>query len=226
MKRRILSLLSAATVAAMLAAGCGGDGEGDEAGEQAKPFEPQATLTAIGDTKRTAKPELVLRVEARPGDANIRSANLTLPAAFIVDAEALSRLCSERELEVKRCAGRQPMGSARVVSPAYPKPLSGPVYAVTGSGGLPRLAFVLRGPVELLLRGRISVRGVRIQASVEDVPDTPLESFELRLSGGPNGYLVLSRDICGAPVSGDVSFVSQEDETFDRRLPLQADCGP
>ncbi|HEU5142014.1 MAG TPA: hypothetical protein VFU04_02540 [Solirubrobacterales bacterium] len=220
---RIFHLFLAAIAASIVAAGCGDDG--DNADREATPFEPQATLTAIGGTERTAKPEIVLRVEARPGDANIRSAKLTLPAAFIVDSEALSRLCSERELEVKRCAGRQPMGSARVVSPAYSKPLSGPVYAVTGSGGLPRLAFVLRGPVELLLRGRIAVQGVRLQASVEDVPNTPLESFELRLSGGPNGYLVLSRDVCGAPVSGDVSFVSQEGETLDRRLPLQADCG-
>lgn len=222
-KRRILYLLLATVAAALLAAGCGEDG--DEGDEPAKPFEPRATLTSIGGTQRTAKPELVLRVEARPGDANIRSANLTLPAAFIVDATALGRFCSESELEDDRCAGRKPMGTARVVSPAYREPLSGPVYAVTGSGGLPRLAFVLRGPVELLLRGRIAVQGIRIQASVEDVPNTPLESFELRLSGSPGGYLVLSRDVCRADTSGDVSFVSQEGETFQRRLPLEADCG-
>lgn len=208
-------------LAAALLVGCGGDDEP----EATKPFQPQASLTAVGGTQRTAKPEVVLRVEARRGDANIRAATVTLPSAFLVDQTAVRSICSERELEEARCAGRKRIGAARVVSPAYDGVLAGPVYPVTGSGGLPRLAYVLGGPANLLLRGRIEVRGIRLAASVEDVPDTPLGSLELRMDGGAPGYLVVSRDLCRRQATAQVSFAGHEGQTFEERIPLRADCG-
>lgn len=217
----VVLLLSLALVP--LAAGCGG-GE-DESEEPPAAFQPQATLTAIGGTTRTEKPELVLRVEARRGDANIRSAAVTLPSAFLVDQTAIRNLCSERELEAKDCSGRKRIGVARVASPAFNGALVGPVYPVSGSGGLPRLAYVLEGPATILLRGRIEVEGARIKAGVEDVPDVPLDTFVLRIDGGAPGYLVISRDICRNETSADVSFTSQGDETFEQTIPLRADCG-
>jgi hypothetical protein len=99
------------------------------------------------------------------------------------------------------------------------------VYAVSGSGGLPRPAYVLTGGgAELLLRGDINVVGQRIQATVNDVPDVPLDSFRLSLDGGKSGYLVLSRDICATPAVADVGLTSQEGESVERRVPFEADC--
>jgi len=209
-------------VIAFLLAGCGGD-SGDDAAAEA--FEPRVSIEAIGGTARTAKPELAIRVATRPGDANIRSAAITLPAAVLADQAALGNLCSESELEDDRCAGRQRMGTARAVSPAYGAPLTGPVYAVSGSGGLPRPAYVLSGGgAELLLRGDINVVGQRIQATVEDVPEIPLDAFRLTLDGGKPGYLVLSRDICASPAVADVALTSQEGESVERRVPIEAEC--
>lgn len=205
---------------ALLLAGCGGDSEEEEA------FEPRVSIEAVGGTQRTDKPEIVVRVAPRPGDAGIRSAAITLPTAVLVDQKALGNLCSESELEDDRCAGRQRMGTARAVSPAYDAPLTGPVYAVSGSGGLPRPAYVLSGGgAELLLRGRINVVGQRIQATVEDVPEIPLDAFRLTLDGGKPGYLVLSRDICANPAVADVRLTSQGEESVERRVPIEADCG-
>jgi len=168
----------------------------------------------------------VIRVAPRPGDANFRSAAITLPTAILADQAALGNLCTEGALEDDRCAGRQRMGTARAVSPAYDAPLSGPVYAVTGSGGLPRTAYVLSGGgAELLLRGDINVVGQRIQATVEDVPDIPLDAFRLTLAGGKPGYLVLSRDICRRPAVAAVTVASQNGETVERRVPIEAGCG-
>lgn len=222
MPRRWFSLVLVMAVATGLLGGCGGDSESEPTSE---PFEPQASLAAIGGTARTDKPEVVMRVEARPGDANIRSAAVTLPAAFIVDQTQLGNLCSEGELEAEDCAGRKRMGVARVVSPLYDEALTGPVYAVSGSGGLPRLAYVLGGPAEILLRGRIEVRGARIEAGVDDVPDVPMKTFELRIDGGKPGYLILSRDICRTEATADASFASQDGEAFEQEIPLAADCG-
>lgn len=220
---RLSPALLAILVISLIVAGCGGD---EEESEPREPFSPQATLTAIGGTERTDKPEVVLRVKTRPGDPNIRSAAVTLPPVFVVEQAALGNLCSERELEANDCAGRKRLGTARVVSPTYSEPLTGPVYPVSGSGGLPRLAYVLgSGPAGVLLRGRIAIRGVRIEAGVDDVPDVPMDTFELSITGGEPGFLILNRDICRREATGDASFTSQSGEAFKRRIPLETDCG-
>jgi hypothetical protein len=212
----------AVLVSAILIAGCGG---GSEDTGSSQPFQPQAGLRAIGGTVRTDKPRFVLRVAARPGDANIRSVAVTLPPVVLVDATELGSFCTETELKTDDCAGHRRVGFARALSPAYDGALSGPVYAVTGSGGLPRLAYVLSGPATVLLRGRVVSKGGRIQAGVENLPDTSLKSFEFTIDGGRRGYLVLSRDICKSTSPADATFTSQEDETYEQQIPLEADCG-
>jgi hypothetical protein len=220
--RSPISWLLLAAVSAVLLAGCGGDSE--TTGSSA-PFEPHASLEAIGGTTRTDKPELVLRVEARPGDENIRSVAVNLPPVVLVDTTVIGRICSETELESDECAGRNPLGAARVLSPAYEGALTGPVYVVSGSGKLPGLVYLLSGPAEVQLRGRVVSKGGRMQAGVDDVPDTPLKSFELTIRGGKSGYLVLSRNICGAEAVADGTFTSQDGQTHRQKIPLEADCG-
>lgn len=211
-------------VVLLIVAGCGGDSGDDESAME--PFAPRVSIEAVGGTARAEKPRFVVKVRPRPRDPNIRSAAIAFPTAVLVDQAALGNLCSERELKDDRCAGRQRMGTARAVSPAYGVPLAGPVYAVSGSGGLPRPAYVLSGGgAELLLRGRIDVLGQRIQASVEDVPNLRLREFKLTLDGGKSGYLVLSRDICRAPAVAEASLTSQQGESDVQRISIQAECG-
>ena len=99
------------------------------------------------------------------------------------------------------------------------------MYAVSGYGALPHLAYVLGGPANVLLKGRVVSHGGRIQAGVDHVPDTPLKTFELTIDGGRDGYLVLSRNICGAEAVADGTFTSQDHQVYRQRIPLTADCG-
>ena len=210
----------AALAAAVALAGCGG---GSETTTPSEPFQPQASLRAVGGTARADKPAFVIHVVTRPGDANIRSVAVTLPAVVLVDAVAIRDICSRSELKSQRCKGHRQLGSARVLSPAYQGALSGPVYAVSGFGGLPRLAYVLGGPANVVLEGRVVSKGGRIQAGVDDVPDTPVKAFTLRINGGEEGYLVLSRNICGAKAIADARFTSQDGQVHEQRVPLEAD---
>lgn len=220
MRPRTTSIIVALALAAF-AAGCGGGSS-----EPSKPFSPQASLRALGGTVRTDKPAFILNVKTRTGDANIRSVAVTLPPVALVDATAVGNFCSEGDLDSDDCAGKQRLGVARAFSPAYDGPIAGPVFAVTGSGRLPRLAYLLEGPIDIVLRGKVISEGGRVGASVEDLPDTALESFELAVDGGENGYLVLSRNICGAKVApAEAVFTSQEGATLKRKVPLKADCG-
>lgn len=218
-KAKLLAAALAATL--VLVAGCGGGSETTAT----MPFEPQATLHAIGGTRRPAKPDLVLTVQTRPGDANISSAHVELPPVALVDATSIRSICGRKELESSRCAGKQSLGTSRVVSPSLARPLTGPVYVVSGPGRQFHLAYVLGGPLHLLLEGKIESKGGRIAAGVEEVPDTPMKSFELRIAGGKSGYLVLDRDICHGNPTATATFTSQEGQTHEEQVPLLAECG-
>jgi hypothetical protein len=218
---RAKATLLAAALTAIFVAGCGGSSE------PSKPFAPQVSLHAVGGTAHADKPSIVLRVKTRPGDDNIHSVAVKLPPVLLVDPTALSGFCTEKMLSRNRCAGRKRLGAASAVSSAYGHPLSGPVYAVTGSGRLPRLAYVLHsGPASVVLRGEILSHGGRLGASVEELPDTPLHSFLFTILGGHSGYLILSRDICRSKAPADASFTGQEGETYTTKVPLEANCGP
>ena len=223
MNPRRSTLLLASILLLGLLAGCGGDSSDSETASGS--FDPTATLRAAGGSVRTDKPEFVLQVRPSPGDENLRSVNIVLPPVTLVDATSIGRICSRAELESDRCADRKPLGFARVDSPAYDAPLEGDVFAVSGpESRLPKLVFVLGGPVDVLLEGEIVSKAGRIGAGVDDIPDTPLRSFEFTIDGGESGYLVLNRGLCAGDPEADATFESQGGQVVRTKLPLQAEC--
>ena len=136
-------------------------------------------------------------LRTRPGDANIKSLSVTLSHAFEIDQRHLGNICSEKELTDNQCAGRTPIGKAVTTTPLLDQPLSGPAYAVSGSGGLPRLAFILNGQVNLVPRADTkTTAGGQLKTTVPVVPDAPIGHFRLTVFGGKTGYLINTRDIC------------------------------
>jgi hypothetical protein len=150
---------------------------------------------------------------------------VTLPNAFEIDQRHLGRLCSEKELAATECAGRQQIGRASTTTPLLDQPLSGPVYAVSGSGGLPRLAFLLNGQVDLLPRAESrSVRGGRLQTTVPVVPDAPIGHFHLLVYGGKQGYLANTRSLCAQVPVVRVGFNGQNGKTRTAKVPVKTPC--
>ncbi len=191
-------------------------------------FKPSMTVRRIGGRKssrRATNPALKLDLRTRSGDANIKSIAVTLPKAFEIDQRHLGNICSEKELIDKRCAGRTAIGKATTTTPLLDQPLSGPVYAVSGSGGLPRLAFILNGQVNLVPRADTkSVKG-KLRTTVPVVPDAPIGHFSLTIFGGNRGYLINTRDICrSAPVIA-VGFVAQSGKSLSQKVPVKGACG-
>ena len=117
------------------------------------PFAPRMSITQLGGRKATARskdPSLAIELNTRPGDANIKSISVTLPKAFEIDQRHLGNICDRSELASDQCAGRQAIGEAMTNTPLLEAPLKGPVYAVSGFGVLPHLAFILGGQVTLM----------------------------------------------------------------------------
>jgi hypothetical protein len=187
------------------------------------PFKPKMTMRQVSgrkSTRRSTNPAIRFDLRTRPGDANIKSVSVTLSHAFEIDQRHLGNICSERELTEKQCAGRTPIGEATTTTPLLDQPLSGPVYAVSGSGGLPRLAFLLNGQVNLVPRADTKTVGGRLKTTVPVVPDAPIGHFRLTVFGGKTGYLINTRDICAHPPVTDVSFAGQNGKTSSQRVKL------
>jgi hypothetical protein len=192
------------------------------------PFAPRFSVSRLGGRKgsgRGGNPALRFDLRTRPGDANIKSISVTLPRAYEIDQEHLGNICSEKELEQTRCAGRQAIGMATTTTPLLDQPLSGPVYAVSGSGGLPRLAFVLDGQVSLLPRAESkSVKG-GLKTTVPVVPDAPIGHFVLNVFGGKHGYLLNTRDTCSRPPAIRVAYTAQSGRAYSRTVKVRSSCG-
>lgn len=191
------------------------------------PFKPKMSMTQRDKgTKRAKNPALEFRLKTRPGDANIKSLSVTLSKAFAIDQRHLGNICSEAELAKNKCAGRQPIGSAITNTPLLDRPLSGPVYAVSGGGGLPRLAFVLNGQVNLVPRAKTSsVNKGALKTSLPTVPDAPIGDFRLTLLGGKQGYLINTRNLCAKPVVSTVEYTAQNGRKLTQHVKAKAPCG-
>ena len=152
-----------------------------------------------GARSAAANPQLQFDLSTRPGDANIKSLSVTLSNAFEIDQRHLGNICS-RERARRETVRRPHSRSARRRRRrrCSTSRSTGPVYAVSGSGGLPHLAFILDGQVKLIPRAETSTdaQDGRLQTTVPVVPDAPIGHFHLTVFGGKTGYLVNTRDLC------------------------------
>jgi hypothetical protein len=193
------------------------------------PFKPSMRIRLSGKRKtarRSKNPELQFDLRTRPGDANLKSIAVTLPDAFEIDQRHLGNICSEKELTEKQCAGRTPIGQATTTTPLLDRPLEGPVYAVSGSGGLPRLAFLLNGQVQIVPRADTRTVGDgKLKTTVPVVPDAPIGHFRLKVFGGKTGYLINTRDLCARRPATRIDYVGQNGKKRTERVKLRAPCG-
>ncbi len=192
-------------------------------------FKPEMTFRMLGGRKkaqRSANPPLRIDLRTQPGDANLKSLTVTLPKAVEIDQHHLGNICSEKELAADQCAGRTQIGRAFTKTPLLDQPLSGPVYAVSGSGGLPKLAFILNGQVDLVPRAETKTRKGRLQTTAPVIPDAQIGHFRFDVFGGKTGYLTNTRDICRHTPTVTVSYLAQNGMKWKQttRLKVPA-CG-
>jgi hypothetical protein len=136
-------------------------------------------------------------------EANIAAMTVRLPKQLPVRLTALRNACPLITFDSNpaRCPYGSIIGIARASTPTLPGELIGPVYFVSrGRDSFPSSTVVLQGDgvrVDLTGKTVINKRGV-IKVVFDDVPDMPMESFELYLPKGPHSLLSLSTNLCAA----------------------------
>jgi hypothetical protein len=188
-------------------------------------FRPKLFTKLLGKkktTRRNGHPKLRAILVARPGDANIARAALTLPHSQFLDQSHIRTICTRVQLAASKCPKGAIYGYARAQTPLLEKELAGPLYLVSSSHELPDLVADLRGQVDIQLHGVINSQKARIKTVFAPVPDVPVSKFTLIMKGGKHGLLVNSRNLCGHENFSFLKFKAQNGKQLKKkRLPLR-----
>jgi hypothetical protein len=164
------------------------------------PFRPRFSIDLNGGLKRNQHPGLRIGTKIPRGDANIRAASFTMPRAVAFDASGVDALCGAGAAQVGDCPAAAQVGTAQARSSLFDKELSGRIFATRPEKGhSPDLWISLRGGgVSAALRLETREDHGRVETSLREVPDLPLESLAMSLRGGERGVISLRENVCGA----------------------------
>jgi len=194
-------------------------------GCEALAFKPKLFTKLIGSRKkmrRNGHPAFRAVLIARPGDANIQRAALTLPHSQFLDQGHIGTICTRVQLAASACPARSIYGYARAQTPLLDDEVKGPVYLIASDHELPDLLADLHGQVNVRLRGVISSAKERLKTVFFPVPDVPVSKFTINMKGGKKGLLVNSRDLCNRPNRSVLAFKAQNGKKLRvKKLPLR-----
>jgi hypothetical protein len=176
------------------------------------------------------------------GDANIHSAKVALPLSLALDPANSQHVCSyDVALAVHGgdvpCPANTQVGTATVITPLLDQPLTAKVYLVQGIRfnkqgqrirTLPTLLIGLRGQIALDLRASSSVdSGNHLVTTFSTVPDAPVTSFTLNITGGKSGILVVThhQNVCKGTQNASTVFGAQSGKTSTQTVKLGTPCG-
>jgi hypothetical protein len=200
------------------------------------------SLTGKGKTRSGDHPTLTAKLTEGSGQANISQAKVTLPLSLALDPKNSTRVCPFPVAQkvhggAAGCKSNTVVGSATATTPLLAKPLSGKVYLVQGirfSHGrqiktLPTLLIPLRGQIALDLRAKTSVNGAgALVNTFSNVPDVPVSSFKLNISGGPKGLLVITgrgENICKSAQTSATTITGHSGKSEDLSIKFATPCG-
>jgi hypothetical protein len=200
-------------------------------------FKPRLSmvLSGKGQTTDGKHPQLTAHLAPRPNDANSRKVTAKLPLALALDPDNANGLCEPEEVAVNRCPAKSIVGTAKAVSILH-EPLSAPVYFVHGFridpktkrkiATLPKLYIPLTGEgVRIDINASSEVVDERLVTTFDNLPDAPLRSFDLTITGGAHGVLTVSgTDICKANQETDVDLTGQNNKESSLVVGMATPC--
>jgi hypothetical protein len=196
------------------------------------------TLSGKGQSTDGGHPAVSAIVRQPAGQANLKKVRVALPLSLALDPDnaASDGLCSfvEGSKPDPQCPASSVVGTATAVSPVLAQPLSGPVYFTKNerkdpkSGRsiktTPKLVIPLVGEngVKLTLTGTSTVVDDQLVTTFDNIPDAPVTSFKMDISGGKKGILVVSAtDICKATQVADQQIDGQNNKNADADVFIQ-----
>jgi len=192
-------------------------------------FKPHLALKLKGGTRRGAHPALKAVLNARPQDANIGAATVTLPRSAFLDQAHIRTICTRVQFKADQCPEGSVYGHAKAWTPLLDDPIEGPVILRSSSHKLPDLVATLKGLVDVNVVAKIGSHKGGLQSAFESVPDAPVTKFVLTMEGGKKGLVVNSpikkASLCRETNKASVNFVGQNGKPWNTKPVLQPSCG-
>ena len=202
------------------------------------PYKPELKLelSGKGQTTDDKHPALVAHLTPKDGDANIKQAKVILPLSLALDPDNANGLCEPTDAAIDSCPAKSIVGVAKAVSILH-QPLEAPVYFVRGERRDPKSGRVIKTLPKLFIPLMGEQVKVNINASSEvpddehlvttfsNLPDVPLKSFDLRITGGDHGILVVSSaNLCASNQITTAQFVAQNNKKLEDDISMGTDC--
>ncbi|MFA4927935.1 MAG: hypothetical protein WC558_05425 [Patulibacter sp.] len=202
-------------------------------------YAPKLALALGSDAKQLKNgghPELTANLKPGKGEANQKKAQVTLPLNLALDPQNAKALCEPAAAARSACPADSIVGSAKAIS-ILDVPLTGPVYFVRGErktatgrtvATLPKLFIPLSGQgVTINLNASSNVVDRKLQTTFENLPDAPIEDFDLKINGGANGILkVTNGDVCKSTSTPKVGslLIGQSNQQYRQTSTLAVGC--
>jgi hypothetical protein len=189
-------------------------------------FEPRFSMALRGSTRHGGYPSLRATYSPRPGEANLKTATVTLPHSLFLAQEHIRTVCTNKQFTAGTCPRGSVYGKARAVTPLMDEPLEGPVYLRSSANPLPDLVASLHGRgIAIEVVGRIgSSRRGGLRASFEGLPDAPVSKFTMNLPGGKGSLLQNAEPLCGKAQRIDARFLAHSNAAVTLRPRIAVKC--
>lgn len=180
----------------------------DVGGCQDLPFMPKLTASTAGSGAFAGHgASLHVKISApaegagsKSPEANLKSVHVQLPLSLPTRLSTLQGACisSHFASNPASCPASSVVGSATIHTLTLPVALHGPAYLVShGGAAFPDLVLVLQGDgVAIELIGKTEIKGGFTYTHFDNLPDSPIESFELDLPEGPHSVLSATKNLC------------------------------
>lgn len=203
-------------------------------------YQPKLTAELKGkaaELEPKGHPGLAVQLAPRAGDANQKTAVVTLPLSLALDPGNAKALCEPSAMATNRCPEASIVGQARATSILHDE-LTSPVYFVRGERTDPKTGRIIKtlpslfvpleaNGVTVNVLGTSTVVDDQLQTTFDNLPDVPLKSFSIDLAGGENGILTVTNgDYCANTETQKVgaTFTGQNRRQRTSAVVLGAPC--
>jgi len=193
-------------------------------------FKPQFKVSTSGKTSRANGASLDVKLSYPKGamgkDANIRSVKVNLPKQLPSRLTTLQKACPAATFNANpaSCPKGSKVGGATATTPVLAGVLSGPAYFVSyGGAKFPELVVVLQGDgITVDLHGEtfINEKTGITSSTFRQVPDVPVQTFELRLPKGANSALAANGNLCKSKLKMPTAFTAQNGMVIHQSTPI------
>ncbi len=204
---------------------------------QALKFAPNFKVSTSGKTSRADGASLTAKIVYPVGNlgdnqassqSNIKAVKVDLPKQLPSRLTTLQKACPAKVFEANPagCPADSIVGHGKAITPLLPVPVEGPAYFVSHAGEeFPNLIVVLQGDnvtVDLVGDTFINTKTNITSSTFKEVPDVPIQSFELNLPQGPYSALAANTNLC--KVKGGLkmptAFTGQNNAVIHQTTPI------